>query len=359
MVTEKIKGIQVRFKQAEQTRMFLSKNKILRTDLRIIRDKQFVYFPIKTIPKTLFKTKVTIVEKEFEKQKTKPKTYRDILKLPKQIQDELPTSYDIIGDIILIKLPKNLQKYKKNIGESLLITNKNIKVVCAIEAVTGELRTRNLEIIAGEQRTTTTHKEYGVLFDVDVQKTYFSPRLATERKHIASLVKPKETIVDMFAGVAPFSIMIATYAHPAIIYALDKNKEAIRYAKQNIRKNKLLDKIEAISMDAKDAPRIFKKMNIQADRIIMTLPFSAHLFFSQALQIAADTCNIHYYDILKEEKIHERLKDLEQIAKKNKATITFLEKRKIKTYAPREFYIGIDIQATKKTCRCSSARLSG
>ena len=60
-----------------------------------------------------------------------------------------------------------------------------------------------------------------------LKETYFSPRLANERKRITSLVKPGETVVDMFAGVAPFSIMIAKYANPKIIYAIDKNKDAI------------------------------------------------------------------------------------------------------------------------------------
>ncbi len=114
----------------------------------------------------------------------------------------------------------------------MLETHKNIRTVCLIDPVSGELRTRNVAIIAGENQTLTTHTEYGLSFDVDVETTYFSPRLASERKRVANLVKSGEIVVDMFAGVAPFSIMIARYAKPKIVYAIDKNKEAVLLCKK-------------------------------------------------------------------------------------------------------------------------------
>ena len=94
---------------------------------------------------------------------------------------------------------------------------------------------------------------------------------------------------------------------------------------------------------------------MDADRVIMNLPFSAHLFFSDDLKIVAEQSVIHYYDILDEEKIQERIKNLKKVAKKNSIILTSIKMRKIKTYAPREFYIGVDI-TTKKICRCSLDR---
>ena len=340
-------GIRIRKRHAEAIRKILVENNLLCGDFKIIKNKNFIYFPVKKIPNETNNIKIETVKREFEKKEKTVNSYKDLLSLPKELEAELPTSYDVIGDIILLKLPKNLLKYKKEIGESLLQANKNINVVCLVEPVTGELRTRNVEILAGEERTTTAHTEYGVKFDIDIRKTYFSPRLATERKHVSTLVKPNEIVVDMFSGIAPFSIMIAKYANPKIIFAVDKNKDAVAYARENIRKNKLLDKIEVIHTDAKNIPKILSKRNIKADRIIMNLPFSAHLFFSNALSIAADECIIHYYDILKEDNIQERLDKLKSIAKGNNWTLSQIDVRKIKTYAPREFYIGIDIRATK------------
>ena len=335
-------AICVQLQQAETIRRYLFDNNILRNDLKIKKDNNYVYFPIKCIPKTLKSYK--IINSEFEKRTTKPTIYKEIVSIPEVLKNQLPTSYDVIGDIILVKLPKDIIKYKKEIGKALLISNKNIKTICLSEPVAGELRTRNITIIAGEKTTTTIHKEYGLSFEVDVQKTYFSPRLAEERKRIASLVQSGEIVVDMFAGVAPFSIMIAKYADPQIIYAIDKNDDAILFAKQNIKRNNVLDKVEVIHTDAKKIHTILEK---PADRIIMNLPFSAHKFFTHALKATKNNSIIHYYDILKEDKIQERINILKTIAVKHKTTLTNLNMRKIKTYAPREFYIGIDITATK------------
>lgn len=335
-------GVKVEFDEAEKTRKYLSEKKLLRNDLKINKDDTFIYFPVKNIPEEL--SDYHIEKREFEKRNSKPRSYKEIISIPDNLKNKLPSSFDVIGDIILLKINRNLINYKKKIGDSLLAVNKNVKTVCMVEPVSGEFRTRNIEIISGENRSTTTHIEHGLIFDIDVKKTYFSPRLANERKRVAKLVRNNETVVDMFSGVAPFSIMIAKYANPKIIYAIDKNIEAIKYAKQNIKKNNVLDKIEVINADAKDIHKILKN---EADRIIMNLPFSSHLFLEHALNIAKNNCIIHYYDILNEEKIQDRMDGISSIGKKNGYLLNDFQLRKIKTYGPREFYIGIDIMAKK------------
>lgn len=277
------------------------------------------------------------------------KSYKDIVKIPNNIIHELPTSFDTVGEIILIKIKNSILKYKKEIAEALLRNHKNIKTICLINPVKGELRTRKLEIIGGEKCTITTHKEFGLQFSIDINKMYFSTRLANERKRITDLIKKDEIIVDMFTGVAPFSIMFAKFAEPRIIYAFDKNEEAIKYAKENIKRNIVLDKVELIHTDAINIPAFLKQKNVKADRIVMNLPFSAYEFYPVALQIMADTCVIHYFDILYEDEINERIKNLIQKSKEFKIEVINTRFRKIKSYSPREFYIGIDITAKRKT----------
>jgi tRNA (guanine37-N1)-methyltransferase len=277
----------------------------------------------------------------------KAKSYKEIVEIPEDLKNILPTSFDIIGDIALLKIPDELQKYKKDIADAFLKTYKNIKTVCEIKPVSGELRTRTIKIIGGEKKLETIHKEYNVRFKVNVEKTYFSPRLANERKKIADTVRKNEVIVDMFAGVAPFPIIIAKHADPKIIYAIEKNKDAVKYAKENIKINNLLDKIEVIHTDAKNTYKILSEKNVKADRIIMNLPFSAYLFFEEALKIAGDECIIHYFDFLKDTEIKDRIKQLKNIAEKNNVILTKTVYEKIKSYSPREFYIRIDITAKK------------
>ena len=72
------------------------------------------------------------------------------------------------------------------------------------------------------------------------------------------------------------------------------------------------------------------------------------LFFKNALEIIGNNGVIHYYDIQKEEKIAERINDLKKIAKESRNTLKILNISKIKTYAPGEFFLGIDIMVKKK-----------
>ena len=342
MTKKKTQAVRVPFDQAEPVRKYLRERHLLREDLQIGKNTAGVYFPVTDTPKEL--SNYTVVTRLFEVRKKKPCCYKELLKLPQKLVGDLPTSYDIIGSILLLKLPQSLFRYRKQIGEALLQTHRNIRTVCLIDPVSGELRTRKMTILAGENQTMTTHTEYGLTFQVDVASTYFSPRLASERKRIATLVKPDEIVVDLFAGVAPFSIMIARYARPKRVYAIDKNITAVKLAKQNVKQNKVLETVEVIHADAKDVEKIIPT---QADRIIMNLPFSAYNFFPVTLSIAASNCNIHYYDIIQEEDIDGRISSLKTIAQTQGYRLTEVTIHKIKSYAPREFYIGLDITATK------------
>ena len=282
------------------------------------------------------------------RKKSKSFSYKGLINIPSNLADRLPTSFDVIGDILLIKIDDKLEFYKEQISEALLIANKNIKTVCQIFPVSGELRIRDIKIIGGKKSTETFHKEYGLKYCLDIKKTYFSPRLANERNRIKDSVKNNEIIVDMFTGVAPFAIMIAKYANPKIIYAFDKNYEAIKYAQKNVTINQLLDKIELINEDSKNAPAILKKKNVKVNRVIMNLPFSAFKFFSQALDLIGEKGIIHYYDIIHEDKFGNRIQDLEKISNKKGYIFKLVKINKIKSYSPREFYIGIDITAKRK-----------
>ncbi|MFO7676857.1 MAG: class I SAM-dependent methyltransferase family protein [Thermoplasmatota archaeon] len=328
---------------AENLRTYLLKQNILRTDLKIKKDNSHIYLPITHLPKDL--QKYTTIKTEFDKHKNIPTSYKQLVSLPENLTYYLPTSYDIIGDIILLKLSEGLIPYKKEIGNALLTTHKNCRTVCLSHPVKGEYRTRNISVIAGEHKTSTIHREYNLFFSVDLAQMYFSPRLAGERNYIAKTVQDGETIIDLFAGVAPFSVIIATYAKPKIIYAVDKNPQAIVYANENIAKNRVLDTVTVICADAKDIKTFITE---KADRIIMNLPLSSLDFFETGLHLLKEKGVIHYYDILHEDLFTQRIQNLKDIAEKNKRSITCSSIRKIKSYAPREFYIGIDITATKK-----------
>lgn len=351
----KVRCIRVDLKSAEEIRKNLLLSGHLRTDVKILSDETYVYFPLKK--DSHYSSNFDILVKNLELHKKKVRSYKEIISVPKKLLGFLPNSYDIIGEIVIIKLHPQLLEYKSEIGRSILEVSKGCKTVCLANSIEGEYRSRPVEVIAGKKNTKTIHKEYGLKFLVDVSKVYFSPRLATERSRIARLVKKKETVIDLFAGVAPFSIMIAKFADPKIVYAIEKNKFAANLATENIRLNNVLDKVEVICTDAKNIKQITDDKGISANRYIMNLPFLAHKFFPIVLESIKKSSIIHYYDIIDEEKIEDRIDYLKKIATNKNCKLSNIEIRKMKTYSPREFYIGLDI--TVERCRCSLARLSG
>ena len=342
------KGVKVKLSKTEKVRKMLLEKDLMRTDLKISKNKKHAVIPIKSDKDIQFKEKeYEIIESNFDIARKTVDSYKDLLKIPNEIYKDLPTSYDVIGDIALIKIGPNIKKYKSEIGNTILKANKNIKTVCNIKPVSGELRTRDIEIIAGEKKTETTHKEYGAKFFVDIDKVYFSPRLANERMRISELVKDSEKVLDMFTGVAPFPVIINKFSNPELIYGVDKNKKAIELAKKNVRINKSYEKVRLIYGDSRKIKKLAPSKT-KFDRIIMNLPFSSYNFLEYAFQIAKDTCIIHYYEVIDESKINGRKKDLEKIFLENNFTCKNIKVNKIKSYTPREFYICFDITAKKK-----------
>jgi len=200
----------------------------------------------------------------------------------------LPRSFDVIGDIAIIEIPKELEAKKEIIGKALL-NFKHIKVVMNKKGkVEGVYRTRDLEIIAGENRTETIYKEYGCRYVLDVQKMYFSPRLGNERNRIAEQVNEKERVLVMFAGVGPYAILIAKKKKTET-YAIELNHDACEYMYKNIKINKV--NVHLIEGDVAEETHRLGKF----DRIIMPLPKDCKEFLDVALNALNKNGIIHYY----------------------------------------------------------------
>ncbi|RLG61308.1 class I SAM-dependent methyltransferase family protein [Candidatus Geothermarchaeota archaeon] len=207
---------------------------------------------------------------------------------------KLVKSMDVIGDIAIIKVPEELIDLKFEIGKAIIDELKYIKVVFRqASEVSGIYRLRRLEWLAGERRSTTIYVEHGCRFMVDVEKVYFSPRLSNERIRIANLVEDGETVINMFAGVGPYSIIIAKKKPKTIVYSIDINPEAVRLHIENCRLNKVQDRVKVIQGDSF---KILKEELIGvADRVLMPLPERALEGVDAALSGLKDRGFIHVY----------------------------------------------------------------
>lgn len=242
-------------------------------------------------------------------------------------------AYEIIGDIAII------DQYESDASADALIRQGKIKTVFqAAGAVTGEYRTRELIFLGGEKKTETLYRENGCRYLLDVSSVYFTPRLATERMRIANQVKDGDMVVDMFAGVGPFSILIGKICPASHIIAIDKNPIAVKYLKENVR----LNKIRNVEVREGDAREEIKGIS-GADHIIMNLPHSALEFLDAAFGAIKKGGIIHFYAITHQDDLFDGIwAKIEERA--GSARVILLNSRIVRPYAPYQHNICIDLQ---------------
>ena len=268
-------------------------------------------------------------------------------------------SYDVIGDTILIKVHPDLESKKVIIAEALHKIYPHVRSIAAVPlyAHTHRLyRTRDIEVIWGDENMETTHKESGCLFKVNPKRVFFSPRLSYERMRVARKVMAGETIINMFSGVGCFSIIIAKIQPQTKIYSIDVNPYAYEYMNENVRLNKMEGSVIPILGDVREE---LKRSGLEgvADRVLMPLPEEAHSFLPlavRALKLDKDKEGaggvIHYYDV----STGGRGDDLfDMPIKRARGIISSVfgdslrlkieERRIVRSVAPRRYHVVLDL----------------
>ena len=345
--------IKVPKRQGEKTIALACKLELIDKSLGIQRDESHLCIPLLKQPEepelTTLKNQISemqLTTNVFTEKNQPAETLSQALqnKLPPNLLASLPQAFDIIGDIIIIEIPPELKAYENLIGEAILKTHRNIRTVLAkAGAISGTYRIREFSFIAGEHKTQTVHREFGCQYHVDIAKAYFSPRLSHEHKRVASLVQTDETVVDLFAGVGPFSVLIAKMNPKVKVYAVDINPEAVELLKVNVRVNRVENRVFPMLGDAKQIAA--NKLNGSADRVIMNLPETAIDFVEAACQAMKPQGGvIHFYAFIRSPDSTENLKlrFSEAVEKAGRRVESFLYAKSIRETAPYESQIALD-----------------
>lgn len=328
---------------------------IIDNNLKIQQTKSHILIPLITKPKpAIFKKlekdlqQIEVSVHNFPKNQKRFYTHISLLakKMPSDRLAIVPRAIDFIGDIAIVDIPLELKKYKKDIGEAILKAHKQTRTVLAKSgSVKGIYRLREFEFVAGNKKTTTIHTEFGCRYYLDVSKTYFSPRLSTEHNRIASNVKANETIVDLFAGIGPFSILIAKKHKNTTVYAIDLNLDAVDFLKRNIVMNRMEKQVIPILGDARKIVK--EKLFQKADRIIMNLPEKALDYVDVACEALKKKGGIiHYYSFVNSpDQLKSTKFRLTREINKNKRHIKkILAMKKVREVAPYSCQMVIDAQ---------------
>jgi len=321
--------------EGESARKKLLEQGLLDTGLRVRRDGDHLLLPVVS---PSFLGVGELLMGDFEEARRPQGDYRKLLTLPHEMMGLLPTSYDVVGDIALIRLPDELLPFASEIGEALRRTFPRLRAVVLDRGVEGEFRVRGLEVISGEGPLVTVHTEFGLRFRVDLERAYFNPRLSGERSRVAGQVKPGAVVIDMFAGVGPFSIMIAKMVTPVSVHAIDINPAAIALLRENIG----LNGVEGVVPHLGDAREVVKGLP-KADRVIMNLPHSSLDFLPEAARSLKKGGRVHLYMICRREEARQNLDRVLEDLTASGIRMEPERMEELKTYSPSMSVYSVDL----------------
>jgi tRNA (guanine37-N1)-methyltransferase len=194
--------------------------------------------------------------------------------IPDSALCHLSDHFDVIGDIAVLTLSRELYGYEETIAQAIISHRHAVRTVLnKVTRLDGCNRTARYAILAGKD-TVTVHHEYGFAYELDVATVFYNPRLASERKRVTDQVQSGERVLIPFCGVGPYVIPAA--ARGAHILAVEKNPEAYRWLTRNVQLNGVEDRVSSLPGDAFDTSRL---PIFPFDRAIIPTPYGMDTVF--------------------------------------------------------------------------------
>ncbi len=301
--------IAVNKKDAEIVRRFLLKIELLDKGYRPLRRDKLVCFPlIDSSLSFLGQIQVPFALTTVDLEKNPKPPLESLLIGLEDIYGHQPElKIERIGDLALLSVTEDFKLHKQEIITAIKQTYKIKGIFEKISEIKGLYRVPAIRHLSGSRIPLTIHIEYGIKIYVNLEKTYFNPRLANEHNRVASLVSDSEQILDMFTGVGPYSLHIVkklitmrrndSEKFKSRVFAIDINPTAIDCLKRSIKLNKLNGMIYPI---VADSTFVFHK-RIRFDRIIMNLPHAAYQYLLLATSFLKTRGVVHFYTFSREE----------------------------------------------------------
>ncbi|KAL9185209.1 hypothetical protein ACHAXT_002986 [Thalassiosira profunda] len=292
----------------------------------------------------------------------------------------IPRSYDVVGDVaILNSLPEGGEETQKEVGEWIMSRNKAIKICVAR---TNPLSTQHrspgetgLIQLAGPPRDpiVTSHYEYGVKCVVDLQQTFFSPRMAPERMRLCQSVARGERVLVVFAGVGMEALQIVSRTEAREVLTIERNAvavECLRRAQRMLERNKTVKcpdggkgAAERLSVREGDALEILPTLETSSfDRIIAPRPKegtrdgdlgtgdAGKQFLLAMLPLLKKKGEVHWYDFAADHELPSCERTRQTIQSACQALGLDMEAihvAKVGSVAKRQFRVCVDFRITE------------
>lgn len=336
------KCAKVPIKEAQQAKRDLIEQEVLDHNYFTEKDSQFIYFPLKENYSGKYPTEEKKVNKRNRNKIATPFKEALVNILTTEELKIAKTAYDHLGEIAIIEIPEEIRNKEKEIAKKLLESNPQVKTVLRKDDKhDGVYRTQKMKFLAGEETKIATYKENNCTLKVNVEEVYFSARLSTERKRIAEMIKENEEVLVMFSGAAPYPCVFAKNTPAKHIDGVEINPKGHEFGLENIKKNKVEDKVNLYCGDVRE---IVPTLNKTYDRIVMPLPKTAEEFLDIAIPVANKNATIHMYAFYHEDEFYKATDEIEKYCKKLKREYKLLEIAKSGQHAPRTYRICVDFK---------------
>ncbi|MFP4558847.1 MAG: class I SAM-dependent methyltransferase [Halobacteriota archaeon] len=328
-----MRAVKVPREKAEEVRKYAEEIKAKDKKRLIVQKDDFVEIPIydeyeKYFDYEIIEQENPLFAKEYDLTKIISR------KVPSHLHSFIPHKYKIIGDIILIKIPSEMEEYRKRIGGTLLSIHPRCKSVWEDKGKKGMLRKPQVELISGEG-SETIHREGGCYYKLDVTQVMFSPGNLAERMRAGRIVKDEEIVVDMFAGIGYFSIPAAVHSRPKRIYSIEANPQSYRYLLENIKLNKTKSIVPILG------DSMFITPQGVADRVFMG-HINSQDFLPVAVRALRGKGFIHYHESTPEAVLERPVERVKTAAEKEGKKAEIESFRKVKHYSPGVLHVVVD-----------------
>lgn len=256
--------------------------------------------------------------------------------------DRIPDAYERLGRVAVVRLPEELRPAFSDIGTAYRDALGVETVLRRAGPVTGEFREPTVETIAGGP-TETELLEHGIRYRLDVARIMFSAGNREERRRVGRMVRPGETVADLFAGIGYFTLPAAVTGRAGRVAACELNPNSYRYLVENLQRNRVADRVEPFLGDNRLAPLPPGEF----DRVFLGYLPDAVPWLGRALPLLRpDGGWLHVHRV---EGVRPSERDSESgvrtTLERLGGSVVSLEVREVKPYGPGRRHVVVDVHA--------------
>lgn len=331
--------------KAEDLRLELSRLNLLDSRRKFLEGDEFIEIPVLGMEGVdLAKWGAVSVEQEEPVERAEVydphKEIVDNLQIPDDLVGLLPKKWEMLGDVLILKLNEELREYDTEVAKVYAEVLGAATVLEDVGGVSEVIRKPDVRLLLGE-RTVATHRENGVLYKLDAKEIMFSSGNIDERIRMAKVCDDGDVVVDMFAGIGYFSLPMAVHSRPEKVYAVEINPVAFGFLEGNTKLNGVENVVEPILGDCLEmAPEGV------ATRVVMGY-LSGQNYLPKAMRVIGKRGTIHYHENCPNELLPDRpVGNVKDAARKEGREIEVLDQRRIKSYAPGVSHVVLDVHVS-------------